>query len=214
MSLKLASFEFNPFGEITYIVWDPTSHEAAIVDAGMSNDRERAAIDHFLAEHSLTVKYLINTHMHIDHSFGISYIKDNYHVGVSASPYDEPLSKGLEQQAVMFHLPFKVDNVEIDHPLHDGDALLLGDNELTVIRVPGHTPGGIALYDAADKFVLTGDSLFHSSIGRTDLPGGDHATLVKAVTDRLLTLPGDTTVYPGHGPATSIAHERTFNPYL
>lgn len=214
MPLQVKPFEFNVFGETTYVVWDEDSREAAIVDAGMSDDTENRIIDRYIADNHLTVKYLLNTHIHLDHVFGAPHVQSRYGVGISASPLDAPLAQRVEQQAVMFHLPFKVSNVTIEHPLQEGDIIRLGKSWLDVIEVPGHSPGGLAFYCAAQHFVLTGDSLFHSSIGRTDLPGGDHATLVHSVTRRLLELPGNTTVYPGHGPATTIAHERTFNPYL
>ena len=202
------------FGEITYVVWDDASLEAAIVDAGMSTDAERRAIDLFIAENELKIKYLLNTHVHLDHTFGVPYIEKQYGVKLSASPLDTPLADRIEQQAVLFHLPIKPSNVTIANELREGDVLYLGDNKLEVIEVPGHTPGGLAFYSPEQHFVLTGDSLFHSSIGRTDLPGGNHATLVKAVTDNLLSLPPDTVVYPGHGQSTTIAHELRYNPFL
>lgn len=214
MALKVTSFEFNMFGELTYIIWDETSREAALIDAGMSTQAECDTIDRFIAQHNLSLKYLVNTHIHLDHCFGIPYIKNRYRLGLSASPLDRPLADRIEQQSVMFHLPIKASNVTIDSELRQNDTLTLGDNKIEVIEVPGHTPGGLALYAPADHFVITGDSLFHSSIGRTDLPGGDHATLVNAVSKKLLTLPPDTVVYPGHGPSTTIGHEQVFNPYL
>ncbi|MDE6831359.1 MAG: MBL fold metallo-hydrolase [Muribaculaceae bacterium] len=214
MPLKLQGFQVNMFAEITYIVWDPESREAAIVDAGMSEDDEVRAIDNYLSDNNLTLKYLINTHLHIDHCFGVEHIKSKYGLGLMASKADEILSSRLKEQAQMFRLPIDVENISIEHDLKDGDVLHLGKEELKVISVPGHSPGGIALYAPDSKFVITGDSLFHRSIGRTDLPGGDHATLIRAVTDKLLSLPGDTKVFPGHGPSTTIAEEHRFNPYL
>lgn len=214
MPLSVKSFEFNPFGETTYIIYDPATLEAAVVDPGFVTDAERVAFDTFVADNNLQVKYLVNTHLHVDHSFGIAHVEARYGVGLSASEADAPLGRGLADQARMFHLPVKIDGVEIDRPLRDGDILRLGDNDLRVIAVAGHTPGGIALYAPADRFVVTGDSLFYGSIGRTDLPGGDHATLVGSITDGLLALPDDTVVYPGHGPSTTIGRERRYNPYL
>lgn len=214
MGLKLRGFECNMFGEITYIVWDEATRQAAVVDAGMSNRAERDAIDRFIADNGLQVKYLLNTHIHVDHALGIPCMKQRYGVGLYASPAEEPLAALLQEQQAMFHLPIAVENVTIDHHLRAGDEIWLGDSKLTVIDVPGHTPGGIAFYCAAQNFVLTGDSLFQGSIGRTDLYGGSHEALVSSVKDNLLTLPPETVVYPGHGPATTIGHERTFNPYL
>lgn len=212
--LHIKGFEFNMFGETTYVVWDDESREAAIVDAGMSTDAERLAIDSFISNNKLIIKYLLNTHVHLDHAFGVPYIEKKYGIKLSASPLDTPLADRIEQQAVLFHLPIKASNVIITNQLNEGDVLFLGDNKLEVIKVPGHTPGGLAFYSPEQHFVLTGDSLFYGSIGRTDLPGGNHATLVKAVTDKLLTLPADTIVYPGHGPSTTIEQELRYNPFL
>ena len=212
--LKIGKFECNMFGEITYIVWDAATRQAAVIDPGMSTENECKAVDNYIEDNDLDIKYLLNTHIHLDHTFGIGHIESTYGVKLSASPADAPLAERIQQQAVMFHLPFRASNVEIAHPLVAGDVIKLGETRLVVIEVPGHTPGGLAFYAPEDHIVFTGDSLFHSSIGRTDLPGGDHTTLVKAVTGQLLSLPDNTTVYPGHGPATTIGHERNFNPYL
>lgn len=212
--LHIKGFEFNMFGETTYVVWNDESREAAIVDAGMSTDAERLAIDSFISNNKLIIKYLLNTHVHLDHAFGVPYSEKKYGIKLSASPLDTPLADRIEQQAVLFHLPIKASNVIITNQLNEGDILFLGDNKLEVIEVPGHTPGGLAFYSPEQHFVLTGDSLFYGSIGRTDLPGGNHATLVKAVTDKLLTLPANTVVYPGHGPSTTIEQELRYNPFL
>lgn len=214
MTLKIKGFEVNMFSEITYIVWDEVSREAAIIDASMLYDDERSAIDNFIAEEKLSLKYMINTHLHIDHCFGVAHITSRYGLELLASEADQSLASRIKDQAQMFRIPADVDNVSIKHNLTDGDKLYLGKEELEVIAVPGHSPGGIALYAPESSFVVTGDSLFNRSIGRTDLPGGDYATLIKAVTERLLSLPGQTVVYPGHGLPTVIAEERRFNPFL
>ena len=106
------------------------------------------------------------------------------------------------------------DNVSINSYLKDGDRIKIGEGTLDVLHVPGHSPGGIALYDAQGHFVIAGDSLFAGSIGRTDLPGGDMTQLIDSVHNKLLTLPGNTVVYSGHGPETTIAREATSNPFL
>lgn len=115
----------------------------------------------------------------------------------------------------MFHLRMAEPSpLNIGVNLHGGEEIALGAGKLKVLEVPGHSQGSIALYDAADKFVITGDALFNGSIGRTDLPGGNHQQLVNAIRKQLLTLPDDTAVYPGHGPATTIGAEKYQNPYL
>lgn len=214
MSLKVAQFEFNMFGETTYIVYDTVSREAAVIDPGMINAAEEKRLDTFVEDNNLCLKHIINTHLHIDHSFGINHLRARYGLQLSASPADAFLASRIADQARMFHLPVEASNVTIDRPMRAGDTIRLGSHELHVIEVPGHSPGGLSLYAPDGHFVITGDSLFRGSIGRTDLPGGDHSTLICSVTDRLLTLPDDTTVYPGHGPATTIGDEKRFNPYL
>lgn len=212
--LKVKSFEFNPFGEKTYVVFDPASHECAIVDPGMENDREAAEIDTWIASEGLTVKYLVATHLHIDHVWGVPHVRDHYGVKLTAHPADAFLGAMIDAQAQMFGQRRSPGNLRPEIETADGDTLSLGDNTLKVLHVPGHSPGGIALYAPSDRFVIGGDSLFCGSIGRTDLPGGDAGVFIGSLRDKLLSLPDDTVVYPGHGPATTIGGERHSNPWL
>lgn len=213
--LTVKDFEFNMFGEKTYVVFDPLKRECAVVDPGMMNAAECARFGHFIEEQELKVKYLVATHLHIDHLMGLEYIENSYNVGLSASPLDVFLGERLKWQAEMFHLPVKVpDQIVLANPLEPGDELPLGDDALEVLAVPGHSPGSIALYSRMSEFVLVGDALFRGSIGRTDLPGGDYATLVKSIGTTLGALPPQTKVYSGHGPSTTIAHELATNPFL
>lgn len=213
--MKLQRFEFNMFGVNTYVIYDPDSLEAAIIDPGMVDAHERDAIDQFIADNNLHVKYLLNTHLHIDHVFGDEHVMDKYQVGISASTDDNILSTRIAEQARMFHLRVNVPNVlNIATPLNDGDRLMLGNEPIDVLAVPGHSPGSLAFYCPRSKFVITGDALFNMSIGRTDLPGGDYSQLITSITRQLLSLPADTKVYPGHGSSTTIEHESKHNPYL
>lgn len=213
--MKIQSFEFNMFGVNTYIIFDTATCEAAVVDPGMTAARECARIDNYIESNGLRVKYLINTHMHIDHLFGDEYIEKKYGVGISASTDDSILSSRIAEQARMFRLRTDMpEMLKVDNPLKNGDRLMLGSEPIDIIAVPGHSPGSIALYCPESKFVVTGDALFKNSIGRTDLPGGSHEQLISSITKRLLTLPPDTTVYPGHGPSTTIESELRHNPFL
>ncbi len=125
------------------------------------------------------------------------------------------LAKSVSQLAEMFHLPIKVpEEIKLADRLTEGDTLPLGNDSLKVLNVPGHSPGSIALYSSKSGIVFTGDALFKSSIGRTDLPGGDYAQLIQAIQSKLLTLPDNTVVFPGHGPSTTIGQEKAFNPYV
>ncbi|MCM1517819.1 MAG: MBL fold metallo-hydrolase [Pseudoflavonifractor sp.] len=212
--MKIEKFTFNMFGVNTFVVWDPATREAAIIDPGMIDSAETAVIDDFISANELTVTHLINTHLHLDHTFGNKYVKSRYGLPVEAGIDDAELGAYMEQQSRRFGLRHVGRPVVIEHPLKEGDTVRIGTGKLKVLHVPGHSPGSIALYSPADKFVIAGDVLFRSSIGRTDLPGGDYATLIKSIQEKLLTLPDDTIVYPGHGPATRIDIERDHNPYI
>lgn len=212
--LKVKQFIFNPFGESTFVVSDDVSGQAIVVDPGMTHPDEERQLDEYISDNNLHLTGVVNTHMHLDHCFGDNYVRDKYGVSVSAHPADAFLGETLAEQAARFGMRDRRDGVAIDVPLKDGDKIRLGDETLEVIHVPGHSPGGIALYSPTSRFVLAGDSLFAGSIGRTDLPGGDFDTLVGSVRSRLLTLPDDTLVLPGHGEPTTIGREKAGNMFL
>ncbi|MDE7080907.1 MAG: MBL fold metallo-hydrolase [Muribaculaceae bacterium] len=212
--MKIARFEFSLFGINTYAVFDPATRECAIIDPGMSSEPERKAIEHFITDNGLTLTHIINTHLHIDHAIGNSWLKSHFPAPVEAHEADLPLGSRMMEQAAMFGIPIDTEAVVIDRPLHNGDSIKIGHGTLEVIHVPGHSKGSIALYDKADGFLISGDALFAGSVGRTDLPGGNGSQLIDSITTRLLTLPPDTVVYPGHGPATTIGHEAATNPFL
>lgn len=215
MSMKIHKFEFNLFGVSTYIVWDEATLATAVIDPGMSDPDECEVFSQFVERESLQITCLVNTHLHIDHTLGNEFVEDRYGVGLTAHPADEFLGQNRDSQARMFHLRgVATSPLKIAVEVKQGDFIYLGDSRLEVLEVPGHSPGSIALYSAADGFVITGDALFYGSIGRTDLPGGNHAQLVASVRSRLLTLPPSTIVYPGHGPSTTIGREIKTNPYL
>ena len=212
--LEIKKFCFNPFGENTYLIYDTSSREAIVVDPGMWNDEEKNEFDEFVGTHSLTIKQIVNTHLHVDHCFGANYVKDKYGVDMAGNVGDSFLGEIAGTQAAKYGLKTPMSPVAIDVPLKDGDIIKIGNEELNIITVPGHSPGGLAIYSRNGKFVITGDSLFRSAVGRTDLPGGNYAQLVKNVKEKLLTLPDDTTVYPGHEDLTTVAREKVYNPFL
>lgn len=212
--MNIKRFEFNYFGENTYIIWDADSKEAAIVDPGMINPDEVDEVEDFLSAGGLKLRYILLTHIHLDHTFGIDALKEKYDVEVLANKGDVALGQSRNQQARMFHLPIELGPVDIDRFLKDGATLSLGKEMITVIHTPGHSMGGICFFVPESGFVLTGDTLFRGSIGRTDLPGGNHRQLILSIRSKLLTLPSDTKVYPGHGPSTTIAEEAGSNPFL
>jgi len=212
--MKIKIFSFNMFSVNTYIVWDETSLETAIIDPGMISDADNQKVSEFIQLHRLKVMYLINTHLHIDHTLGNDYIEQTYGIGTSAHPSDEFLGAQRASQSRMFGLGLTPQPLKISGELTAGEKIPLGKEYLEVIEVPGHSPGSVAFYSPAGSFVITGDALFNSGIGRTDLPGGNHSQLLKSITQQLFTLPPDTIVYPGHGPVTTIGNERMSNPYI
>lgn len=190
-----------------YVVIDEATLVAAVIDPGGDVDR----ILEVVREYGATVSVVINTHGHFDHMAGNAELLRATGAQLAAHRFDAPLLS-LGGGAGLFGIE-GVSSPAPDLFLDQGDAIELGESRLTCIYTPGHTPGGISLHSPADAALFTGDTLFASGIGRTDLPGGDYDTLMGSIR-RLLALPGETLVYPGHGPATTIADERDGNPFL
>ncbi len=214
MALKTARFEFSLFGINTYVAYDSETKECAIIDPGMMGKEEENAMRNFLKKENLKVTHLINTHLHIDHAVGDKFISETYDVPLEAHKADEPLMQRILQQAEMFGIKEKVNIVDIGKYVEEGDKIKIGNSTLEVIHVPGHSQGHIALYDRAGGYFYGGDILFQGSIGRTDLPGGDFTQLINGIKSKLLTLPDETIVFPGHGDATTIGREKLYNGFL
>ncbi len=215
--LIIKSFIFNPFDENTFLVCDKETKQAIVIDPGLSAHTDCSIFDNYIVTNEIEIIGIANTHMHLDHCFGVNYIKRHYGVKLMASMSDKPLGENIAMQASLFGITktdLGLDKVLIDTPLNDGDVIKVGKSTLVVIATPGHTPGGLSLYSRDDGVVFTGDALFRSSIGRTDLPGGDQNTLINSVCKKLLTLPSSTIVFPGHGDKTTVALEKTSNPFL
>lgn len=212
--MKIKQIPNNPFQENTYVVWDEATMEAAIVDCGALFPQEEERIDVFANDNNLKIKYILNTHLHLDHCFGNAWAAERYGVLPMAHEDDETLLARMGEQARMFGLPFEVRTEKLGGYLKDGDVLTLGENRIEVIHTPGHSRGGLCFYIPSAGWLISGDSLFEGSIGRTDLEGGSYATLIKSITERLMTLPEDTVVYPGHGSYTTIGDEKKSNPFL
>ena len=212
--MKIQVFTVNPFGENTYILWNESSKNAAIIDPGCCNSRERDAIKNFIAKEGLNIQHLLNTHMHIDHSAGNHFIEKEYGVKTTCNNGDQSLADIAVEQAQMFGFPYDGGRITICNNVADGDILKVADRECLVLQVPGHSKGLVAYYFPTEGVVFSGDALFKMSIGRTDLPGGDYQELIESIEEKLLTLPRETVVLTGHGPSTTIGFEQTNNPYL
>ncbi len=211
--LKIQKFVFNPFSENTYIVWDDNSKNGAVIDPGCYDDGEREAVDNFIRSNSLNLKFLINTHCHIDHIFGNAYIKKNYDVKFLAPEKDVPLLDMMMNVAKMYAVKL-VPSPQPDELIFDEQKFLLGNTEGKFLFTPGHSPGEVCLYFERDKICFTGDVLFNKNIGRTDLPGGSYDTLIDSIENKLFTLPYDVTIYPGHGATSTIGDEKKNNPFF
>lgn len=212
--MQVAIFQFSLFGINTYLIFDPDTKECAVVDPGMSTPEEERAIENFIAEKGLKLTQIINTHLHIDHVAGIPFLRKKYGAPVLAHEGDKYLGEGIREQAGMFGLNLDIYNIEITQYIKAGDKIKIGNGELEVLSVPGHSKGSVALYDPKGKFLISGDALFRGSIGRTDLPGGNYKELIDSIENELLSLPEETVVLPGHGPASTIGEEKQSNPFL
>jgi glyoxylase-like metal-dependent hydrolase (beta-lactamase superfamily II) len=211
--LIVKRFVFNPFFENTYLVYDDIKKEAAVIDPGCYNFSERTKLSSFIDEEGLNVKYLINTHCHIDHIFGNSFIKEKYNPIFIAPEEDLFLLDLMIEQGKSYGTPLDP-SPKPDELINEKMEICLGKSCGKFIHVPGHSPGGYCLYFENEKICFTGDVLFKESIGRTDLWGGDYNTLIKSIHEKLLKLPDDVKIYPGHELESTIAYEKQNNQFL
>lgn len=206
-------FEFSPFDENTFIVWEGSTKETMIIDPGCHSEDEKKILSTFIEEKQLNVKFLINTHCHIDHIFGNSFVKKTYNCVFLAPEKDIFLLQNSLEQATMFGI--EIDKSPLpDEYLTEETDISIGGISPKFIFTPGHTPGEICIYFEEDKLCFTGDVLFNMSIGRTDLWGGDSGTLMNSINEKLMTLPDDVKIFPGHGRESTILFERKNNPFL
>ncbi|MFT5823713.1 MAG: hydroxyacylglutathione hydrolase [Crocinitomix sp.] len=211
--IQIAKFTFNPFQENTFILSDETN-ECVIIDPGCQTRAEKDTLSNYMTEHGLTPVRLLNTHCHVDHVFGNFYVSEKYKLPLEAHKLDLPTLKMVEKSCMMYGIKEFELSPEPTIFLEEGDVVTFGNSKLDVIFTPGHAPGHVVFYAAEDGFVVNGDVLFLGSHGRTDLPGGDHQTLKKSITEKMFALPDETVVLSGHGPETTIGQEKTSNPIL
>ena len=208
------TFVFNHYEVNTYLIVDPASRRCALVDPACEASFEDAQLEQYIKDEGLTPSLILLTHAHVDHIAGLRQACEHWKLPVAMHPD----GRVLLQQAAYYGpaMGFAVDDMSDlpVEPLQAGQRLMLGQTEIECRHTPGHCPGSMSFVVAADQGVITGDALFHLSIGRTDLPGGDYPTLIKAIREQLLILPDDYRVLPGHGIASTIGLERRHNPYL
>lgn len=211
--LLIKSFEFNPFNENTYLIWNDQTKETAVIDPGCYDDNEKDELLSFISENKLNIKYLINTHCHIDHVLGVNFIKEKFNPFYLIPENDLPLHNNAVNQGALFGFSFD-ELVKPDAFIREEENIFLGNEFMKPLFTPGHTPGEFCFYSESDNFCITGDVLFHQSIGRTDLWGGNYDTLISSIQSKLLNLPDDTKIYPGHGIHSTIGIEKVQNPFL
>lgn len=210
--LKIKSFTFNPYQENTYLIFDD-SKEAVVIDPGNYEAYENESISKFIDENKLQLKKIILTHCHIDHCLGNKYLNEKYGAELLI-PFDErDLYKNVENIATLFGFANYL-HLDENEYLKEKDKIEFGDIKLDVLFLPGHSPGHLAFYFKNDNVCFSGDVLFYNSIGRTDLPGGDHDTLINSIKNKLFLLNPNTIIYPGHGQKTILKNEMKDNPFL
>ncbi len=211
--MKIKKIIFSPFQENTYIVWDEDTKETIIIDPSCLSDNEETELKRFITENNLNVKYLFNTHGHLDHIFGNAYVKNVFNPIHYAPEKDMPLFERAQEQAESFGLSMKA-SPKPDKYFDESTSLFIGEKEIKFLFTPGHTPGEFCINFPTEKVCFTGDVLFRESIGRTDLWKGDYNTLINSIKTKLFTLPEETIIYPGHGGESSINYEKHNNPFL
>lgn len=212
--LTIKTFAFNMVQVNTYVLHDETK-EAVIIDCGAFFSEEQEVLAAYINENDLTVKHLIDTHGHFDHIMGNGFAF--HHFGLRPLMHAEDESVYLNSGSLISRLMRRELNIEtpaIGQYIAEGDAISFGTHRLQVLHTPGHTRGGVTLYCAEEHCAFCGDCVFLEEIGRTDLEGGDYNTLIQAIKTKIMTLPDDTVLYSGHGPTTTVGHEKRHNRYL
>lgn len=212
--MEIKQFIFNPIQENTYVIWNSDTKEGAIVDCGALFEGEQQRLSDFIKENEIHIKYLLNTHMHFDHCLGSHWAAETYGVKLMAHKGDADIASRLSEQIRMFGLPFEVKTEPIGIFIDESSELSLGNEQIKVIETPGHSEGGVCFYIPTSNILLSGDTLFEGSIGRTDLEGGNYTQLIKSIKSKISVLPAATKVYCGHGSYTTIGDELKYNPYL
>lgn len=210
MGLTIATVISAPLENNTYILYDPRTKQAAVIDPSFETDK----IIKILENEHLSLAYILNTHAHFDHIAGVSRLTKQLGGNVEIALHADDLPLWNREGAA----PYFGYHIEVDLPatmeLFDGQIISIGESRLETRHTPGHSPGHVIFYAKDEATCFCGDVIFRGSIGRTDLPGGDHAKLLESIRSRVLTLPGNTMLLSGHGPATTVAKEIRDNPFL
>lgn len=210
--LTFKTFTFNPVQENTYVIYNDQA-KCCIIDPGCYFPEERTELKGFIERTGLEPVLLLNTHCHLDHVFGNKFVHDTWNLDLHIHPKEKKLLDHAPDTGNMWQLPFENYEGEIVY-IKENTQLKLGEEMLDILFTPGHSPGSVSFYSAADGFVISGDVLFNGSIGRTDIPGGNYDVLINSIRTQLFPLPDETKVLSGHGPETTIGNEKLTNPFL
>lgn len=210
--INIKQFAFNPYRENTYVLFDE-SGSCVIIDPGMYDGNEQNEFVNFINGAGLTPVLLLNTHCHIDHVLGNKFVFDNWGLKPQFNRGELPILEAIPGYAPQMGMNYELSPLP-DVFLGESGQVSFGNSVLDLIFAPGHSPAHLCFYSEADSFLIGGDVLFYNSIGRTDLPGGNHEQLLNSIRQNLFILPDDTKVFPGHGPSTTIGYEKQHNPFL
>ncbi len=208
----IKAFTFNPIQENTFLIYTDDK-QGLIIDPGMYDKNEENEFDDYITNNNITLKYLVNTHCHIDHIMGNAYVSQKYGLSLSAHKQEEAILQLAQASAHKWNLNY-TPSPSIENYLEPGKNLQLGSEQFEIRFVPGHSPGSIALYHQKQNVCIAGDALFKGSIGRTDLPMGNHNELLNSIKTQLFTLPDECIIYSGHGDQTTVGNEKKHNPFF
>lgn len=212
--MKISRFTMNPFGMNCYILWSGPGGRCIVIDPGMMMPSEKDMITSFIDGNNLTVEHVLLTHCHVDHACAARWLATKCGVEVEAGEQEKMIAEQMPQQGARFGLKIDSTPLTIDHFLSEGDVIDFAGEEIQVLETPGHSPGSLSFYCPSSSVIFTGDVVFQSSIGRTDLLGGSYSVLINSIKTKVMTLPPDTVIAPGHGDTTTVADEKVYNPYL
>ncbi len=210
--LEVKSFIFNPFQENTFLLFNEKK-EVLIIDPGAYFAPEQKILLNYLSVEKLNPVRLLNTHCHIDHIFSNQLIFDRFGLRPEFHQREKPVFDDAVKASVLYNIPFEGSPAPSAF-LTETDEIQLGEDTLSILLTPGHSPGSLCFYCKKQGFLIGGDVLFRESVGRTDLPGGDYHTLENSIREQLYQLPEETVIYPGHGAETTIGHEKEYNPFV
>jgi len=210
--LVVKSFTFSPVQENTYVLYNEQK-QCCIIDPGCYFEAEKDELKTGIEKAGLTPVLLLNTHCHLDHVFGNKFVHETWGLDLHLHEKEKPVLDFAPLSGERWQLPFDNYNGPLVY-LKEGNFIKIGEDQLEIRFTPGHSPGSVSFYSAADGFIIGGDVLFNRSIGRTDLPGGSMDTLVESIRTQFFTLPDETKVYSGHGPVTTVGYEKANNPFV